>query len=64
MLNTPANQNGKIRILICTEVTAQGAFVQVTVNGVSSNVLNPDAGLKAGRNHENQDDRECEYKRK
>ena len=27
----------------------QEAFDQVTVNGVSSNILNLDAGLKAGR---------------
>ena len=49
MLSIPANQNRKIRILICTEVTVQEAFDQVTVNGVSSNILNLDAGLKAGR---------------
>lgn len=63
MLSIPANQNRKIRILICTEVTVQEAFDQVTVNGVSSNILNLDAGLKAGR-IENQNGRECEYKRK
>lgn len=49
MLSITANQNRKIRILICTEVTVQEAFDQVTVNGVSSNILNLDAGLKAGR---------------
>lgn len=64
MLSIPANQNRKIRILICTEVTVQEAFDQVTVNGVSSNILNLDAGLKAGGYHENQNGRECEYKRK
>ena len=47
MLSIPANQNRKIRILICTEVTVQEAFDQVTVNGVSSNILNLDAGLKS-----------------
>ena len=45
MLSIPANQNRKI----CTEVTVQEAFDQDTVNGVSSNILNLDAGLKAGR---------------